>query len=311
MVTSKNVQKDSDLVSIIVPSYKRKKNIVFRAINSLLTQTYKNIEVILVDDNATLELAGYRSELEGMVENLAEERLVYIQNKQNLGGAGARNEGIKRAKGNYVTFLDDDDLYLPQKVEKQLAFMKDKGLDMSFSKLTIYNENDELIDVRCHDDIENFDKEYLRRYHLTKQITGTPTFMMKKEVLDAVGGFEVVIMGQEFYLMDKILKTDYKIGYYPDSHIKAYRTSAEAISTGKNKIIGEKALYAYKKSLFNTLNFNERRYVRCRHYAVMAIAYKRNKKYLRMFFNLCVSVFCAPLLSVKEMIAFFRRRKEC
>ncbi len=311
MVTSKNIQKDSDLVSIIVPSYKRKKNIVFRAINSLLTQTYKNIEVILVDDNATLELAGYRSELEGMVENLAEERLVYIQNKQNLGGAGARNEGIKRANGNYVTFLDDDDLYLPQKVEKQLAFMKEKELDMSFSKLTIYNENDKLIDVRCHDDIENFDKEYLRRYHLTKQITGTPTFMMKKEVLDAVGGFEVVVMGQEFYLMDKILKTDYKIGYYPDCYIKAYRTSAEAISTGKNKIIGEKALYAYKKSLFNTLSFKERRYVRCRHYAVMAIAYKRNKKYLRMFLNLCVSLFCAPLLSVKEMIAFFRRRKEC
>ena len=153
-------------------------------------------------------------------------------------------------------------------------------------------------------------KEYLRKYHLTRQITGTPTFMMKKAVLEEVGGFEIVPMGQEYYLMQKILQTDCTIGYYPRCHIKAYRTAAEAISTGKNKIFGEKKLYKYKKTFFNILSFSEKQYVRCRHYAVMAIAYKRNKMYFKAIANLIVSVLCSPFVAIKEAFGLKKRKRE-
>ena len=296
-------------VSIIMPSYKRCKNLVERAIKSLMTQTYKNIEIILVDDNAREDLVDYRTQLQEMVSGLNEERLIYIQNDVNLGGAGARNEGIKLATGDYVTFLDDDDEYLPEKVEKQLEYMLQNSLDVCFGKLNIYNEEDKLIDVREHK-LENFHIEYLRKYHLTKQITGTPTFMVKRQVLIDVGGFEVVPMGQEYYLMQKMLQGDYKFGYFQKCYIKAYRTKAEAISTGKNKISGEKALYKYKKSFFGTLKFRERQYVRCRHYAVMAIAYKRNKKYFKALWSLFVSVMCSPITALKEAFALNKRKKE-
>lgn len=296
-------------VSIIMPSYKRHKDLVGRAIQSLLEQTYGNIEVVLVDDNAREELQDYRRELESLVSELNDNRVSYLQNKENLGGAGSRNEGIKIASGDYITFLDDDDVYLPEKVEKQLEFMLENNLDMSFSKLCIYNENDKLIDVREHD-IKSFDSDYLKKYHLTKQITGTPTFMMKKNVLVEIGGFEVVPMGQEYYLMQKILWGNYKLGYYPECYIKAYRTSAEAISTGKNKITGEKQLYKFKKQYFGILNLKERRYVRCRHFAVMAVAYKRNKKYLKAIWMLFVATICAPIVAVKEAIGLQKRKKE-
>lgn len=299
----------SELVSIIMPTYKRHKDLVDRAIQSLLNQTYSNIQVVLVDDNAKPELQSYRNEIESLVASISDERLTYLQNDENKGGAGSRNVGINVAKGEYVTFLDDDDEYLPQKISEQLEFMKSQSLDVCFGKLNIYNEEGELIDVREHD-IKTFDKEYLRKYHLTRQITGTPTFMMKKAVLEEVGGFEIVPMGQEYYLMQKILQTDCTIGYYPRCHIKAYRTAAEAISTGKNKIFGEKKLYKYKKTFFNILSFSEKQYVRCRHYAVMAIAYKRNKMYFKAIANLIVSVLCSPFVAIKEAFGLKKRKRE-
>lgn len=295
-------------VSVIMPSYKRHKGLVYRAINSLLNQTYDNMEVVLIDDNAKEELREYRAELESLVLELDDERIVYLQNQENLGGAGARNEGIKVATGEYITFLDDDDEYLPDKVKKQLTFMLENDLDMSFTKLCIYNERNKLIDVREHE-IKLFDKLYLKKYHLTKQITGTPTFMMKKDVLIEIGGFEIVPMGQEYYLMQKILWGDYKIGYYPECYVKAYRTAAEAISTGKNKITGEKSLYRFKKQFFNILSHKERRYIKCRHYAVMAVAYKRNKRYFLALWMLIVATMSAPITAIKEA-KDLKRRKE-
>ena len=299
----------NDLVSIIMPTYKRHSLLVERAVLSVLSQTYENIELVLVDDNAGEKLISFRQEVEDLVKKLNSDKVVYLQNAENLGGAGARNEGIKIAKGEYITFLDDDDMYLPEKVEKQLNYMLENGLEMSFSKLKIFNEEDKLIDVRKHD-IQCFENHYLLKYHLTKQITGTPTFMMKKYVLEQIGGFEIVPMGQEYYLMQKIILGNYKIGYFPECYIKAYRTKAEAISTGKNKISGEKALFRYKKQFFKELTFSEKQYVRCRHYAVMAVAYKRNKKYFRAIFNLFVAVLSSPVLAIKEAFALKKRINE-
>ena len=299
----------NQVVSIIVPSYKRKPEIVKRAIVSLLAQTYQNIEIVLVDDNAREDLIEYRRGLESLVKELDCSKLTYIQNEKNLGGAGARNIGIGIARGEYITFLDDDDEYLPKKIEKQLAFMEKEQLDVSVTKLNIYNEHDNLIDVREHN-ITSFDTKYLQRYHLTTQITGTPTFMMKKYVLAEINGFDVVSMAQEFYLMWKVLQKEYRIGYLPECDIKAYRTKAESISTGKNKITGEKELYRYKKSYFHLLKFREKQYVRCRHYAVMAMAYKRNKKYIKAIFCLVVSTICSPLTAIKEALNLKKRIKE-
>ena len=296
-------------VSIIVPSYKRHKELVGRAVNSLLTQTYKNIEVILVDDNAREDLALYRLELKKLVADIGDERIVYLQNKDNLGGAGARNEGIRVAKGEYITFLDDDDEYLPKKIERQLEFMKTNGLDMSFTNLCIYNEQDKLIDLREYE-FSSFDSLSLKKYHLTKQITGTPTFMMKKNLLEEIDGFEIISMGQEYYLMQKIIWGGYKIGYLPECHIKAYRTAAEAISTGKNKIIGEKSIYKYKKKFFNLLSLKEQRYVRCRHFAVMAVSYKRNKMHFCALWMLMMAVLSSPITALKEAFHLNRRKKE-
>ena len=277
-------------VSIIVPSYKRNRELFSRAIESLLAQSYE-----------------YRQALYDYIQELNSDKIKYIQNQENLGGALSRNVGIENATGEYITFLDDDDRYLKDKVKNQLDFMLKNDLEMSFTDLSIYNENEKLIDYRDHNDISQFDKDYLMKYHLTKQITGTPTFMVKKSVLLDINGFDNVPMGQEFYLMMKIINSDAKLGYVSQNNIVAYRTSLEAISTGPKKISGQKELFKYKKTYFKILSFSEKQYIRCRHYAVMAVAYKRNKKYFKMMASLIVSVMSNPILAIREAIKLSRK----
>ena len=294
-------------VSIIVPSYKRNRELFSRAIESLLAQSYENIEIVVVDDNAKPELLEYLQALYDYIQELNSDKIKYIQNQENLGGALSRNVGIENATGEYITFLDDDDRYLKDKVKNQLDFMLKNDLEMSFTDLSIYNENEKLIDYRDHNDISQFDKDYLMKYHLTKQITGTPTFMVKKSVLLDINGFDNVPMGQEFYLMMKIINSDAKLGYVSQNNIVAYRTSLEAISTGPKKISGQKELFKYKKTYFKILSFSEKQYIRCRHYAVMAVAYKRNKKYFKMMASLIVSVMSNPILAIREAIKLSRK----
>ena len=296
-------------VSIIVPSYKRDTKTVGRALNSLLSQTYQNIEIIVVDDNARPELSDYREQLRAYVAELNDPRIRYFANEENLGGSLSRNVGITNCTGEFVTFLDDDDRYLPEKVERQLKFTVENDLDMSFTDLAIYNEKEVLIDYRNYLGLNSFTKEDLFRYHLTKQITGTPTFLIKRSVLEKINGFDDVKMGQEYYLMVKLIQSGCKIGYMQGSDIVAYRDGSEAISTGPNKISGERKLYHFKKNYFSLLTLSERRYVRCRHYAVMAVAYKRNKKYFQAAYYLSVSVLCAPILALKEANTLLKKRK--
>jgi len=297
------------LVSVIVPSYKRNTDLVFRAIRSLEKQTYKNVEIILVDDNAKKEHEEFRNALSKKVDELKIPNLIYLKNEKNLGGSLSRNRGIDAAKGDFITFLDDDDMYEPQKIEHQLRFIVEKKLDLCISDLSIYDEGDNLIDYRDHRDIESFDNNYLFRYHLTKQIAGTPTFMFKTESLKKIGGFDDAVTAQEYYLISKAINNGLKIGYFPESNIRAYRYDIEAISTGPGKILGEKRLFKYKKQYFKDLKFKERNYIVCRHYAVMSVAYKRNKKYFKSFLNLLLAFAVNPFLSFKEAFNLGQRKR--
>lgn len=111
-----------DLVSVIIPTYQRPENLI-RAIESVLTQTYKTIEIIVVDDN------GKGTEWQLTTEKLLKDYIVegkiqYICHKENLNGSAARNTGFKASKGEYINFLDDDDVFSPEKIEKQLFCLK-------------------------------------------------------------------------------------------------------------------------------------------------------------------------------------------
>jgi len=126
-----------DKVSVIIPTYNRS-NFIDRAINSVLNQTYPNIEIIVIDDNGN-ETPARKIMIEKMRKYEASPNVRYLKNNKNMGGALARNIGIQESSGQYITFLDDDDEYLPNKVEVQYTEMKKKGWEVSIMDGATYN----------------------------------------------------------------------------------------------------------------------------------------------------------------------------
>lgn len=122
-------------ISIITPIYNSEKYIE-SAIKSVLDQTYSNWELILVDDCSTDKSIQVIGPI--LKKN---NRIKLIRLKTNQGAALARNEGTKIAEGDYIAFLDSDDLWLPQKLSVQIELMNSKGIDVCFSSYELIDEN--------------------------------------------------------------------------------------------------------------------------------------------------------------------------
>jgi glycosyltransferase involved in cell wall biosynthesis len=106
-------------VSAVISTFNRA-DLVGRAIESVINQTYRNMEIIVVDDHSTDNTAE-------VVKQFGESRVHYIRHERNKGGSAARNTGIKAATGEYIAFLDDDDEWVENKIERQLQYMQDFG----------------------------------------------------------------------------------------------------------------------------------------------------------------------------------------
>jgi glycosyltransferase involved in cell wall biosynthesis len=113
--------KNPPVISVIIPTYNRA-HLVGRAIRSVLAQTFQDWELIVVDD-------GSSDNTEEVVCSFQDPRICYISHEVNRGGSAARNTGIKVARGEYVSFLDSDDEWLPEKLEKQLACFRNTQME--------------------------------------------------------------------------------------------------------------------------------------------------------------------------------------
>ena len=107
------------LVSVVIPTYNRGETLL-RAIDSVLKQTYQNFEIIVVDDCSQENIAQ-------LIRDLNDNRLIFQRHSNNRGGSAARNTGIEKARGEYIAFLDSDDVWLPQKLELQLQAIGDRA----------------------------------------------------------------------------------------------------------------------------------------------------------------------------------------
>lgn len=110
------------LVSVIIPTFKRSRNLKF-AINSILNQTYTKIEVIVVDDNNDGD--EYREATSQMMKEFEQNpKVKYLKHHKNQNGSAARNTGILESSGEFIAFLDDDDLSMPDRISKSVQYLK-------------------------------------------------------------------------------------------------------------------------------------------------------------------------------------------
>ena len=229
-----------ELVSVIIPTYRRASKIE-QALESVFLQTYQNIEVIVVDDNANFP--DEREKTFSIVKKFKNVRL--IQNEKNLGGALARNVGINAASGKYIAFLDDDDVYKPDKIEKQYELFcrtQDSGVGLVVSN--IYGSK-----------LPKNNKELLYK-QMMKHIALTSTWFTTKEILEDVGYFENSPSEQDAILLLKIIAKGYNIyAVYEKLVVFVDHEDEESISGHKVKnIIGLENFRSWCRKYYRILN---------------------------------------------------------
>lgn len=131
LIENDGIEREAGLVSIIMPSYNTAPYIK-QTIQSVLDQTYANWELIIVDDCST-------DNTNEVVDTIKDCRIHYLKNEKNSGAAISRNKALREAKGQWIAYLDSDDLWMPEKLEKQIKFMEENGYVFSY---TNYEEID-------------------------------------------------------------------------------------------------------------------------------------------------------------------------
>ena len=110
------------LISVIIPYFKKKK-FIFKTINSVLNQSYKNLEVIIIYDDIDLSDLKFIKSF-----SKKDKRIKIYQNKKNLGVSKSRNIGVKKSKGDYIAFIDSDDLWKKKKIKRAIKFYEKKQI---------------------------------------------------------------------------------------------------------------------------------------------------------------------------------------
>lgn len=284
-----NEEKDYGLVSIVMPTYKQDE-LLHKAVESVIEQTYKNIELIVIDDNKE---EGYRLANEKYFNALNDQRIIYLQNEFNMGSTATRNKGIWAAKGKYITFLDDDDIYFAEKIEKQASLMNEHSAQVSVCNLELCNEEGKIVDKRERRYL-NKRKESLLISHLKYHITCTDTMMYDADFLKSIGGFDEENLGDEFYLMYKALEKKPVFAHLDYTGVRAVVHAQTGLSSGDNKIKTEEILIKFKREKFHLLKRKDIRYINMRHNVVLAIAYRKNKARIKCVRSLVLAAMQCP-----------------
>ncbi len=210
------------LITVVIPTYNRA-NLIKDAIKTVFSQTYQKFEIIIVDD-------GSEDNTSEVIKNLTDERIKYIYQK-NSGVSSARNNGIKNAKGEYIAFLDSDDLWHPQKLEKQLSVLENNpniGLVTSSSKYITFEKKFIKIKKHCAEGniLLNPDRVFC----------GTPTLLIRKNIFEKSGLFDETMNFCEDW--DLFFRISLICGVYSIPEVLTYvRSHKESLS--KSSPVGQ------------------------------------------------------------------------
>ncbi len=201
------------LVSVIIPTYNRI-NTLPVSIDSVLNQTYENLEVIIVDD-------GSEDGTEEYVKSIADNRVFYRRSSTNMGPSAARNMGAGLAKGEYIAFQDSDDEWLPDKIEKQMELMlRDEELSLVYCEFGMYREGELLIQIPSRNIPYDQKCGDLFSYLLLYPLISTQTIVVKREAFLSEKGFDETLKSYEDFEFTLRFSRKYRIGFVEESLVK-------------------------------------------------------------------------------------------
>ncbi|WP_010479312.1 glycosyltransferase family 2 protein [Thermococcus zilligii] len=213
-------------VSVIIPTYNRAK-LLKRAINSVLNQRFGDFELIVVDDASP-------DNTPEVVESIDDGRIRYIRLKKNSGGPVARNTGIKKARGKFIALLDDDDEWLPNRLELQVKKFEDleKGFGVVYGGFYYVAQQDGRILGRR---LPKY-KGDVYGYLLKENFIGSPTLLIRRECFKKAGLFDPALTSSQDWDMWLRIARYYKFDYV-DEIIAKYYVHGRQISFNMGKYI--------------------------------------------------------------------------
>jgi glycosyltransferase involved in cell wall biosynthesis len=219
-------------VSAIITTYKRPLEILKRAYSSIKHQTYRNIEIIIVDDSPDTFKERFL-----IKEYFTAEGILYIQHSVNQGACAARNTGIEHATGDAIAFLDDDDEWTEQKIEKQVKCMKESNADLVYTNRH-YIINDDTGTKVVRRSPGHRGKVFDRL--MEENFIGSTSFpLIKKCVFSQVGNFDVELKASQDYDMWLRIAQEFNVDYIAEPVCVYHVHSGSGITNNtSNKIQG-------------------------------------------------------------------------
>lgn len=193
------------VISVIIPVYNRKDKCLI-AVDSVLKQSYKNFEIIVIDDGSSDDLGHI---IKARYNHLSRGKLVYDY-QQNRGVSSARNKGIKKANGEYIAFLDSDDIWHKKKLEIQMNFLNQNP------HLRIYHTNEKwVLHGRHHNQSKHHQKYggWIFEKILTRCLISPSTIILHKNIFNRAGLFDETLPVCEDYDLWLRISLAFEIGF--------------------------------------------------------------------------------------------------
>jgi len=281
-------------VSVIIPTFNRPDKLR-RAIGSVLSQTLEDLEILVINDS------NEESPVLNVINDLKDTRIKYFCNEMTKGGNGARNTGISRAKGKYLAFLDDDDEWMPKKLEAQvqrLESLDDPSWGGCYCGYTILEGN------HWRNELHLLEGDFLREFLLGKcSIGSTSTLIINSDAMKKVMGFdEKLERHQDIHFLVKFFRY-FKLAFVDEVLVKVYgHTIPSAIKLEQAKA----RLFELISDDIAQLTQRDIRYLFASHYRDLSIlfALEGDKEKYHYYFSKSLSYkIMSPIRYVKVILA--------
>lgn len=207
------------LVSIIMPSWNTA-TFIAESIQSVLDQTYTNWELLVVDDCST-------DNTDEILASFHDKRIKYMHNEKNSGAALTRNKALREAQGEWIAFLDSDDLWAPDKLEKQIAFMRDNRYSFSYTEYEKIDEEDNPVNIYVTGP-DSVNKQKMYHYDYIGQLT-----MMYSAKVFGLIQIKDIKKNNDYAIRLQLFKKEGACCYLLKENLAKYRIRKKSISHDK------------------------------------------------------------------------------
>jgi len=275
--------------TVVVPVYNQPE-LLAEALESIKTQTYDAFEIIVVDDNSTADMKAVTDEYSDVR---------FISHDDNQGAGAARNTGIKAATGDYVAFLDADDTWKPTKLEKQhrVFLESNQEIGLVYTGFVQY-ETDGNKWTHKPEAAGDIYLDELER----DRIHPTSTVMVRRDVLDEVGGFDASLPSRQDYDLWIRITEQYKVGYVDETLVEKREQEGSISKNFDSRIEGDLRVFEKVTDRASALDFSSRSRILSYHHHVIGRDYDSNSNRPQALKHLSLAILRYPFRPISYVM---------